>query len=170
MRFLILLSFFLVPIIANAQFPLQQEWLEKWDNAQNYTLECLELMPEDRMTFRPTQDEMTFAEQLVHMSKNMCWLANKYLGKEPAYEYDWKTVPKTKDELEILVMEAYTYARQAVETIQESDLEKNHEFFAGPMTGRQIMNLMQDHQTHHRGQLIVYLRLNNLTPPKYRGW
>ncbi|MEZ4982016.1 MAG: hypothetical protein R2769_10615 [Saprospiraceae bacterium] len=55
-------------------------------------------------------------------------MANKYLGKEPAYEYDWKTVPKTKDELEILVMEAYTYARQAVETIQESDLEKNHEF------------------------------------------
>jgi uncharacterized damage-inducible protein DinB len=30
--------------------------------------------------------------------------------------------------------------------------------------------LMHDHHTHHRGQIIVYLRLNGLKPPKYVGW
>jgi hypothetical protein len=26
------------------------------------------------------------------------------------------------------------------------------------------------HQTHHRGQLVVYLRLKGIKPPQYRGW
>ncbi|OYY03206.1 MAG: DinB family protein, partial [Sphingobacteriia bacterium 35-40-5] len=34
----------------------------------------------------------------------------------------------------------------------------------------QFLNLIQDHQTHHRAQLIVYLRLNMLNPPNYTGW
>ncbi|MEZ4982015.1 MAG: hypothetical protein R2769_10610 [Saprospiraceae bacterium] len=45
--------------------------MEKWDNAQNYTLECLELMPEDRMTFRPTRDEMTFALTGAYVQKHV---------------------------------------------------------------------------------------------------
>ncbi|WP_374662973.1 DinB family protein [Parasegetibacter sp. NRK P23] len=38
------------------------------------------------------------------------------------------------------------------------------------MSKLQIINLLSDHQTHHRGQLLVYLRLCGLTPPKYVGW
>jgi uncharacterized damage-inducible protein DinB len=30
------------------------------------------------------------------------------------------------------------------------------------------MMLALDHTTHHRGQAIVYLRLNGITPPEYR--
>ena len=34
----------------------------------------------------------------------------------------------------------------------------------------QFLNLIQDHQAHHVGQIIVYLRLNTIEPPKYIGW
>ncbi|NJL74904.1 MAG: hypothetical protein HC892_07620 [Saprospiraceae bacterium] len=30
--------------------------------------------------------------------------------------------------------------------------------------------LMNDHLTHHRAQMIVYLRLKDVQPPKYVGW
>jgi uncharacterized damage-inducible protein DinB len=168
----ILLSCFFLASSATAfgQFPLQQEWLQKWDNARDYTLECLSLMPEESLGFQPIDSVMTFNEQVVHICKNMTWLANRYLGKSPAFEFDWETDVSNKAELMELVTEAYQYGREAVEVMKKEDLEMVHEFFAGPMTGRQIMNLMQDHQTHHRGQLIVYLRLNNLKPPRYRGW
>ena len=153
-----------------AQFPLQEEWLKKWDNARDYTLECLALMPEENLNFKPTEEEMTFEEQLVHLSKNMTWLANAYLGKTPAMDFTGAENITNKEELAALVTNAYQYARDAVEAVKLEDLETVHDFFAGPMTGRQIMHLMQDHQTHHRGQVIVYLRLNNLKPPRYRGW
>lgn len=41
---------------------------------------------------------------------------------------------------------------------------------AGPLTRRQILILMHDHQAHHIGQLIVYLRLKGIKPPGYVGW
>lgn len=152
------------------QFPMQQEWMQKWDNARDYTLECLALMPEEALHFQPAEEVMTFSQQLVHMSKNMTWLANSYLGKSPPFAEDWKKEMTNKAELEKLVNDAYQYAREAVGALTEKDLEQVQEFFAGPMSKRQIMHLMQDHQTHHRGQLIVYLRLKNLQPPRYRGW
>ena len=43
-------------------------------------------------------------------------------------------------------------------------------FFSGPKSKLQIMNLMQDHVSHHRGQLVVYLNLNEIEPPRYVGW
>jgi uncharacterized damage-inducible protein DinB len=49
-------------------------------------------------------------------------------------------------------------------------LDSKVAFFAGPKTKLQILNLMQDHVTHRRGQLIVYLNLNDIQPPKYTGW
>lgn len=38
------------------------------------------------------------------------------------------------------------------------------------MTRRQILLLLHDHQTHHIGQVIVYLRLKGIKPPAYVGW
>ena len=37
-------------------------------------------------------------------------------------------------------------------------------------TRRQFLMLMADHVTHHRGQMLVYLRLKGITPPKYIGF
>jgi uncharacterized damage-inducible protein DinB len=49
-------------------------------------------------------------------------------------------------------------------------MDEKVKFFAGPITRRQILILMHDHQTHHLGQLIVYLRLKGIKPPDYIGW
>jgi uncharacterized damage-inducible protein DinB len=32
------------------------------------------------------------------------------------------------------------------------------------------MNLLQDHITHHRDQLLVYLNFKGITPPEFSGW
>jgi uncharacterized damage-inducible protein DinB len=34
-------------------------------------------------------------------------------------------------------------------------------------TRRQFLMLMADHVTHHRAQMLVYLRLKGIVPPKY---
>ncbi|GAC1709173.1 MAG: hypothetical protein NVS9B7_27640 [Flavisolibacter sp.] len=54
--------------------------------------------------------------------------------------------------------------------ISSDQLNEIVNFFAGPKTKRQILILMHDHQAHHVGQLIVYLRLKGIKPPEYIGW
>jgi uncharacterized damage-inducible protein DinB len=36
------------------------------------------------------------------------------------------------------------------------------------MSGHEVLMLAWDHTTHHRGQLIVYLRLKGIKPTDYK--
>jgi uncharacterized damage-inducible protein DinB len=75
-----------------------------------------------------------------------------------------------KAAIRAVLEQAYDYAIDAVNRFDARELGSAVKFFAGPMNNMQIINLINDHQTHHRGQMMVYLRLNGLTPPKYSGW
>jgi uncharacterized damage-inducible protein DinB len=140
----------------------------KWKNAKTYTLKMAELMPAENYDFKLTPDVMSFKEQLVHIADNMKWLSAAFLfstgnsGKIDAATMDKAAVLK-------VLSDAYDQALTA-HHLNEKQLNETVPFFAGPMTRRQILILMHDHQTHHVGQLIVYLRLKGIKPPAYVGW
>lgn len=144
-------------------------FLEKWENSKKYLLEIAEAMPEDKYNFKPTEREMTFGEQLLHIKGNMDWLSNSYFGAEKI-EKTKEASTYTKAEIVTLLEASFNAASKAIETTKPKDLKEKVDFFAGPKTKLQILNLLQDHVTHHRGQIIVYLNLNEIKPPKYVGW
>jgi uncharacterized damage-inducible protein DinB len=88
-----------------------------------------------------------------------------------------KEYKKIKDEKKYSKAETIALVQKSFDSVYEiikkSDpelLNSKVAFFAGPKTKLQILNLLQDHVTHHRGQLLVYLNLNHIQPPKYVGW
>lgn len=141
----------------------------KWENARAYTVEVAEAMPARHYGYKPTEVQRTFSEQLVHITGNMVWLSTSYLDGE-GFDGDLDNPPDNKEDLIKLVNEGFIYTQKTISALQMEDLEETVQFFAGPMTKRQICVLLNDHVTHHRGQLIVYLRLNSIEPPRYRGW
>jgi uncharacterized damage-inducible protein DinB len=144
-------------------------FLEKWENSKNYLLEVAKAMPEDKYNFKPTEREMSFGEQLVHIKGNMDWLSTSYFTDE---EFDEKKDENTYSKQEIISMleKSFDNVSEIIKKTEPKSLNEKVDFFAGPKTKLQILNLLQDHVTHHRGQLIVYLNLNEITPPKYVGW
>ncbi len=146
------------------------EFAQKWDNATNYTIELAEMMPDSAYDFRPIADTRTFSEQMIHSLKNMNWLNTKFLGG-PTATGDLSHETYTKEEVLQLARDYFAACARHIATLTPADLDVAVEgFFAGPMTKRQILTLMNDHLTHHRGQMIVYLRLQGIEPPNYRGW
>lgn len=146
------------------------ESLKKWDNATQYTLEVARAMPRESFGFRATPEEMAFAAQLDHIAQNMTWLAGDFLtGKPFAHPLKDKKERSPAETLEVLTA-ALAFAREAIAATEAATLDITKDFFAGPMTRRQIIALMHDHHTHHRGELVVYLRLKGIKPPRYRGW
>ncbi|MBW1294009.1 DinB family protein [Aquimarina litoralis] len=158
------------PTMAQQLTP-KSAFLEKWKNSKTYLLEMAEAMPEDKYSFRPTENEMDFKDQLLHICGNMTWLSTTYFSAE---EFDRKkfteSAPSSKDEIVKFIKESFDKAYNRVESTSEESLTDKVDFFAGPKSKLQILNLLQDHVTHHRGQLIVYLNLNGIKPPKYVGW
>lgn len=144
--------------------------LTKLKNAKEYTLKVVELMPGDKYNFRPTSDEMTFAQQILHLCSNLGWLSSSYLSNQSNPVTKEDGILNNKDSIRLVVEKTYDFAISILSIFPTKSLPDNVKFFAGPMTKLQIINLLNDHQTHHRGQLMVYLRLCGLTPPKYVGW
>lgn len=143
-------------------------FLEKWENSKNYLVEMAEAMPEDKYDFKPTERQKTFREQLLHIKGNMDWLSTTYFAKDKKETAKQKYT--TKAEVIKAIKEAFDNTAAIIKTATPEELKEVVEFFAGPKTKLQILNLLQDHVTHHRGQVIVYLNLNDVKPPRYRGW
>ncbi len=152
-----------------AQDLLLENYIQKWNNAAAYTIEMAEAMPEEKYDFRPVEGVRSFREQLLHMMQNMVWLSSTYLG-HGKFEADLKSKEYSKAGMIRLLKDATDFAAKAVKQLEPHDLRMQVEFFAGPMNIGQILRLMNDHLTHHRGQIIVYLRLNGIVPPRYVGW
>ena len=165
--FLVLLLSF--TIINAQQSTVKTAFLEKWENSKNYLLEIAEAMPEDVYAFKPTERQMSFKEQLLHIKGNMEWLSNTYFTKVK-YEKRKPNLDMNKAETIRELEKGFNSVIQIIKRTPDEDLTETVDFFAGPKSKLQILNLMQDHVTHHRGQLIVYLNLNEIDPPKYTGW
>lgn len=168
------LSFFLLLTVSfsvKAQGDTQyiQDYLTKWANSEKYLLDVINAMPDDKMDYIPTESAKSFRDISTHIVSNMLWLSTDYLGAS-GFESEYKNRDISKEELVQLVKSACAYARTAIEEYPVSDLYETKEFFTGPMNTMQILRLMNDHMTHHRGQLALYLRMNDIAVPRYVGW
>lgn len=165
-----MLAFIITALSSGAQTgdSLINDLALKWKNAKTYTLQMAEMMPEENYIFKPVPEEMSFKEQLLHIAENITWLSSTYLfGSKPA-GYDTSSL--NKQDVIHIVSTAYDSAYAAQLRLSSKQLDETVNFFAGPKTRRQILILLHDHQAHHVGQIIVYLRLNGIKPPDYVGW
>jgi len=165
--------FFLTILVSTIGFAQQttvkEAFLEKWENSKNYLIAIAKAMPEEAYDFKPTERQMSFKEQLIHIKGNMEWLGTSYFSSSE-FKKEETELPKTKAETIALLEKSFNATLEMVKNTPDKNLKETVQFFAGPKSKLQILNLLQDHVTHHRGQLIVYLNLNNTKPPNYIGW
>lgn len=156
--------------ISNAQqTDVKSAFLEKWNNSKEYLIAIAQAMPEDKYDFKPTERQMSFKTQLIHIEGNMYWLGTTYFNLETVGEKEDIT-SLSKEELIIAIQSSFDGVHNAVTAMDAKKFKEEVEFFAGPKSRLQILNLLQDHVTHHRGQLIVYLNLCEIDLPRYSGW
>lgn len=144
--------------------------ITKLQHSKEYTIKVANLMPEEKYLFKPTTSEMSFGEQLLHLSSNMGWLCSTYLNgsSNPITKADMEL--QKKEEIISVLNKSYDYAINILQRFKPANLADTVPFFAGPLNKLQIINILNDHQTHHRAQMIVYSRLNGIKPPDYVGW
>lgn len=167
--YILILVFSFTSLMTIAQDSFLSDYKIKWKNAGAYTLEFARAMPEDYYTYTPTPVEMNFLEQMKHIGGNMVWLCSSYLNGSKTH-IDPSKAGSSKKEIIAMLDQSFAYATQTINALTEKDLNENVDFISGRMTRRRILMLMTDHVTHHRGQLVVYLRMKGVEPPKYVGW
>lgn len=148
----------------------QAEFLTKWSSMKGYTVEILEAMPEDKLDFKPTEDVMSFREMVMHIAGANIMMANNFLKKGDA-GVDMEKKDPNKAELKEMVEKSFDFVAATCSSLTEAELAEEVEVFGGnKITRRQVENLIDTHGVHHRGNLIVYLRLSGVEPPAFRAW
>ena len=124
------------------------------ERSKYYTMQVAAVMPEAGYTFRPVGAGWNFGELLQHIAYGIEWWENNYIrGKK----IDWAPpiVKSDKAAVQMALAKAYAALADTISRIPLTD-----EVVAG-------LHATLDHITHHRGQAVLYLRVNGVEPPEY---
>ena len=150
-----------------AQFT-QSQLVGEFTRAKAYTKAYLDAMPADGYAFKPTPEMRNFAQQMLHLADAnyfFCSMGSgkpSPLGKDVSVE---KTVAQTKEATTKAVMDSYDFAISSLQGMTQAQLDETTKFAGKDMSKFQLFGKGFEHQTHHRGQTTVYLRLKGVTPP-----
>jgi uncharacterized damage-inducible protein DinB len=153
---------------SNAQSTID-ETVKEWERAKAYTKEYLEAMPADKYALKPTPEMRSFAQQMLHFTDANYGFVSAATGViSPVGQGESeKTTDISKENVTKLVLAGYDFAINSIKTLTPAQLTENVKLF-----GRFDMNKgiaiakAFEHQTHHRGQTTVYIRLAGATPPQ----
>lgn len=158
-----------IPAATQAADPIAA-MVADWTRAKEYTKEYLDAMPEDGTNFKPMPDIRSFAEQMLHLASGNFGFVSTAAGI--ANPYDKKNLEqmsefKTKAALTKVVMESYDFAINAIKGMDPKKANEPIKLFGRfDSTRGGAFAKAFEHQTHHRGQTTIYLRLNKVKPPQ----
>jgi len=167
MKQTILVCLMLLATVVSFAQTTQQKQIADWERAKIYTKEYLDAMPEDGYGFKPTPEMRSFAEQMDHLADaNFNFTAAASGKKSPFEGRAEKMADQSKANVTKVVMESYDFVIASFKAIPEADLTKDVKLFGMDTKVGIAFEKAFEHQTHHRGQTTVYIRLKGVTPPK----
>ncbi|MFC5864666.1 DinB family protein [Acidicapsa dinghuensis] len=159
---------------------LKQFFLEKLEREIAVTRKAIERVPEGKNDWKPHPRSMELGYLAALVAEMLGWIAfmverdSLDLG-DPASEGFKTRARESKAELLEALDKGVARSRAALEATTEEHLKKNWQFKMG---GQVISDLPRyvmltdavfSHLAHHRGQLTVYLRLNEEKVPAMYG-
>ena len=135
-----------------------------WDSTRALVMGLIEAMPEDKWDFKPTPAVRSFREVVMHLVGENYFFFGRVTGENlgnPAQNL------KTRDELLKALQASYDYGAKAWGDLTEEKALQMVEGRGGQKVQRwsAILLAIQDNMNHY-GNLVVYLRLNDVVPPR----
>lgn len=140
-----------------------------WLKAKEYTMEFAQAMPDDQYGFKPTKEVFSFADQLLHIAGSNYWFFSALKGEKPPPEEALKSEGKSKDDVLKILKESFALGDGYVEGLTDAVANEELEVGKNKIIKWKLILFAVDHLSHHRGQMVVYLRLNGIKPPQYRS-
>ena len=149
---------------------LRQELKEAWLRSETMTMANVEQMPPEFFTFKYTDEAMTFSEQWRHCVIYTCGQLAGNIGLENPYAGVKLPVQMPKEDVIKELKNMYSFIRQSIEEISDEILMGDGDFAGVSIPIWRLFYVLENHIIHHRGQCVVYLRLNGVIPKGYYGW
>lgn len=151
-------------IPAFAQMDFKAAALKHLKTSKDFTLKVANQMPEASYDFKLTPPQMSFAEQMVHLSQSMEFFVSPIFGEKPVQA---KPASMKKADVIVFITKSFDHAIERVSKLTPEQISKTYTGGEGTMTGMEMLMGLLDHTTHHRASAEMYLRAKGITPTEY---
>jgi uncharacterized damage-inducible protein DinB len=155
---------------------LSQTLLPEFDQEMAGTRRVLERMPADKFSWQPHTKSFALGKLATHVAQLPSW-ASLALGSEGFDVSQPREAPKVSSTEELLALfdKSSAESREAIAKASDEDWFKpwtlrngDHVIFTIPRIAV-LRGMVMNHTIHHRGQLTVYMRLNDIPVPGLYG-
>lgn len=155
---------------------LRESFAAHWLDTKQYTLAVLDAMPADGFDTRPNPAQRTFGEQLIHLARaNTAYFRGFDVVAVPDLlnasqdQLDSLVGPSEKAAVKKYVEASFDYGTEVLRNLTQELLAGDVTLFGRqPHTGTDVFLRAYMHTAHHRGQIVVYLRVKGITPPPWQ--
>ena len=150
---------------------VRTQFVSDWERAKAYTIDYLNTMPADKYSFKATDSIRSFAQQMLHLAQsnvNIFAYATdtpNIIGNRILEE---SKTAQTKDSVMYYVVASYDLAIDGLKKMNMAKLTEKIKFYMWEETRFALLLKGFEHQSHHRGQTTVYIRLLGIRPPQER--
>jgi uncharacterized damage-inducible protein DinB len=147
----------------------KEDMIKEWQRAKIYTQEYLDAMPADKYSLKPTPEMRSFAEQMLHLTDGNYGFTTTITGAKSPFGMGEaeKVADKSKENVSKIVLAGYDFVIDNIKSISPEQLNETIKFMGKfELTKGMAFNKCFEHQTHHRGQTTVYIRLAGTKPPQ----
>ncbi len=156
---------------------LASAFLAELDNEAKVTRAVLERVPADKFDWKPHEKSMAFGRLASHIAEMFGWTASTLRSDVLDFAtMDYKPFEPTSTEELVAYFDEHIAKAKAIlaetsdETFMTNWTMRNGETVYFTMPKVAVMRtFVMNHIIHHRGQLSVYLRLNDIPVPSIYG-
>jgi uncharacterized damage-inducible protein DinB len=134
-------------------------------NMQDKIMNAADAMPESKYSYRPTKDVRSFGEIVTHVADISYILCSNAKGEAPPAT---ATAKGSKSEIVVYLKGAFRYCDAVYSGFTDAHLNDPANFFGFKTNKMFILTQAGNHDALHYGNLVTYLRLNDLVPSG--GW
>jgi uncharacterized damage-inducible protein DinB len=129
-------------------------------------------MPADKYSYRPVDSIRSFAQQMLHLALSNIFLMSNATSVKPLSfmqsDLEHSPTSQTKDSVMYYVTTSYDFCVNAVRNSDVNKWGEKTKLFSFEETRLAFMMKVFEHQSHHRGQTTIYIRLQGIRPPPER--
>jgi len=149
---------------------LRKEPITAWHRPETITMTNVKQMPPEHFSFKYTDEAMTFSEQWRHCVIYACGQLASRVGIENPYKNIKLSVQMPKNDVIKELGSMYAFVRQSIKEMPGDKLLSNCDFAREVIPVWRLFYAVESHIVHHRGQCVVYLRLNGVIHKGFYGW
>jgi uncharacterized damage-inducible protein DinB len=151
-----------------------ESFLHELNAEYKATRTCLERIPESLFEYKPHEKSMALGYLTLLVAEIPLWIKHMIVDSEIDFVTFKHASPKTTAEMVAHFEENMEAARKALKETNDEALQGNFSLKSNGQvlyTAPKMIDIgtTLNHWVHHRGQLTVYMRLNDIAVPSIYG-